>query len=201
MATRSTRDEVTAPGSQQEPTGPVDEVGVDLGPDGAARGLLDSWAGRTSPGELTQGEATGALAAEELPLTAVLARVAASLGRADDAARLAGARGQPSRAVKALIADEPLDPLPVPDGLSPVGAGFLDEPSFSDITAVGRRPGERELALAAARAGLPADPPATPAVIADGPRHATPRIIALVALLLLGALLLVASAALVLRGR
>ncbi|MCK6502301.1 hypothetical protein L6R53_02700 [Myxococcota bacterium] len=194
------RDEITVPGPGDEATGPVDEVGVDLGRDEGTRGLLDSWAGRTAPGELTQGEATGALAAEELPLTAVLARVAASLGRPDGLERLAGARGQPSRAVKALIADEPLDPLPVPEGLSLVGTGFLDAAPEADITAVGRRPGPRPAPAPPAgelapSAPVVATPPPRPA-----PRSTHLRLALLVAILLAATLLLAVAAVRVLRG-
>lgn len=135
-------------------TGPVDEVGFDLGADDVVPGLLDAWAGRTRPGEEGSGtgELTSSFRPDELPLTAVLARVAAGLGREAALDRFSASEGRPSGAVKALIADEPLDPLPPPEGLPLSGAGFLDVEAVADDTAVAEMPGRSRLDLVLAEA-------------------------------------------------
>lgn len=120
-------------------SGALDEVAFEIGHDERGRGLLDTWAGRTAPGE----EATGAIDVHRdasLELTALLARLAAGVGRQADPDRFASREGVPSRALKARIADEPLDPLPVPEGLPLSGTGFLEPAGSADVTAVARRP-------------------------------------------------------------
>jgi len=125
---------------QLDALGSVDEVGFDLGPDEHERGLLDTWAGRS----LSSEEPTGSVPRIEDgrgALTAVLAHLAAGIARDADPDRFRAAEGRPSRAVKALLADEPLDPLPAPEGLPLTGTGFLDPGGgHTDITAVARRP-------------------------------------------------------------
>lgn len=144
-----------------EPLGSLDEVGFDLGPDEGERGLLDTWAGRTMPGEDPTGaiEVTGGVDGNPGAITALLAHLAAGVARDASAARFAPHEGRPSRAVKACIADEPLDPLPVPEGLPLSGTSFLEPGGHTDITAVADRPAAQldvteELDRTSSNAGL-----------------------------------------------
>jgi hypothetical protein len=110
--------------------GPVDEVGVDLGPD-EARGLLDGWTATGGTGDRT-GERTGALGTDR---DAAHARLAA-LTEAEALLR------------SALVEDgevtlEPLlgapDPLPLADGLPPPALAPAPD-GLSEVTAVAQHP-------------------------------------------------------------
>jgi len=178
--------------------GSVDEVGFDLGRDESARGLLDTWAGRTLPGVERTGSAepTGSWEPEEMPLTAVLAQVAAGLGREAAADRFAAWEGTPSRAVKALIADEPLDPLPVPDGLPLSGTSFLEPGGSADVTAVAGLPVLGEGALPGSLEPQPAEPlAAAPPAVEPGAAPAAEREVSATLLLVAVTLALAAGAA------
>lgn len=90
--------------------GPVDEVGIDLGPDDV-RGLLDGWTGTGGTGERT-GERTGSLGGGADATHAQLARFA------EARALLAAARVEDGPVDLGRLLDEP-DPLPLADGLPP----------------------------------------------------------------------------------
>ncbi|MCB9779470.1 MAG: hypothetical protein H6742_12970 [Alphaproteobacteria bacterium] len=121
--------------------GPVDEVGIDLGPDEAGHGLLDTWSGRTQPAAETSGEVTGVLQEQGPGQAAMSSWLAAGYARGADPERLAPLRGVPSRAVRARIADEPLDPLPRADPPQP--APLPEQPPAPAIPAP--PPGEGEI--------------------------------------------------------
>ena len=91
--------------------GPVDEVGVDLGPD-EARGLLDGWTATGGTGDRT-GERTGALGTDR---DAAHARLAA-LAEAGSLLRKVRLPQHGSKAEWLLRASP--DPLPLADGLPP----------------------------------------------------------------------------------
>jgi hypothetical protein len=118
----------------------IDEVGFDLGPDERARGLLDPWTGTGggSTGEVTSAERTGAL--DEFQdgsrtRTSALARLARGLYADAEPVRFAIAEGKASAAVRTLVADEPLDALPVPDGV-PLSPEHQPEPATRPGVAV-----------------------------------------------------------------
>ena len=111
------------------PTEQVDEVGVDLGPDETGRGLLDRWnttgtgtrSGSSTGAEATGTESTGVAApiagldgGRGALLSSVLADAEQLLG---DGTRFAATAGRPSARVKAQIADEPVEYLPLPDSI------------------------------------------------------------------------------------
>ncbi|MCP4808827.1 MAG: hypothetical protein GY913_01960 [Proteobacteria bacterium] len=95
-----------------------DEIGLDLGPDAYGRGLLDRWA----TGSSLSGAHTGAIeftrpgpdGDEESPRTSLLARLISPPTRPPDVERFNSVEGEPCGEIKRLIADEPLDPLPLP---------------------------------------------------------------------------------------
>ncbi|MCB9795521.1 MAG: hypothetical protein H6741_22675 [Alphaproteobacteria bacterium] len=101
--------------------GGLDEVGVDLGPEGGGRGLLDPWttghstATRTREGEPEDGD--------EAPRTALLGRLMSPTEREADPGRFEGREGEAAQALRELLAEEPLDALH-----APVAASVLDEP-------------------------------------------------------------------------
>ena len=101
------------------PAEAVDEIGVNIGPDEAERGLLDplTWSGLT-------GEPTNELTASDFgeedtridaPQAAVMARLLQAAHQPPDASRFADQEGIPSSAVQALLEQEPLDILPSPE--------------------------------------------------------------------------------------
>jgi hypothetical protein len=98
-----------------------DEVGLGLGEDLTSRGLLDRWA----TGRSLSGAITGAIEwtrpqggdSEDLPDVQLLARLMAPPDHPPDPARFSQVQGQPCQPIKALMADEPLDPLPLPSGV------------------------------------------------------------------------------------
>ena len=106
--------------------GPVDEIGVDLGPDLAHGGLLDplTWSGVT--GEATN-ELTGAIENTDnsnldedtrikAPKSALLARMLQAVQQPPSPERFSAREGRPAEAVLRLVLSEPLDVLPTPDG-------------------------------------------------------------------------------------
>ena len=114
--------------------GPVDEIGMDIGPDESPGGLLDplTWSGIT--GEPTSEipsvseENTGAVHEDtriNAPRTALLSRI---LGLShEQPSPLRFQDGTPSAAIRERIASETLDPLPVPDGLPARPGSLLPE--------------------------------------------------------------------------
>jgi len=100
------------------PAGAFDEVGPDLGPDRYGRGLLDRWA----TGNSLSGAHTGAIEFtrpgdedERVPsAAALLTRLVAPPDRPPDPHRFAAVEGTPCEEIKALVADEPIQPLPLP---------------------------------------------------------------------------------------
>lgn len=111
--------------------GPVDEVGVDLGPD-EARGLLDGWTATGGTGDRT-GERTGALGADQ---DAAHARLAA-LAEAEDLLRTT-ALADGTGALDWLL-QAPPDPLPLADGLPPPALPPAPD-GVSEVTAVAQHP-------------------------------------------------------------
>jgi hypothetical protein len=96
----------------------ADEVAFDLGPDPAEPGLLDSWhSSSLSLGTETR-EWTMAGEGPERR-RALVARLVSPPETPPDPDRFAGVEGIPCESIKRLVADEPLDPLPLPDGISP----------------------------------------------------------------------------------
>lgn len=91
--------------------GPIDEVGVDLGPD-EARGLLDGWTATGGTGERT-GERTGAL---ETDRDAAHARLAAL---AEAGSLLREVHLPQDRLPTEWLLHASPDPLPLADGLPP----------------------------------------------------------------------------------
>lgn len=91
----------------------LDEVGVAVGPDrGDGLGLFDSPI-TANTGEHTEGATAGPERVGEQRRTAVLAWIAAQAADLDVPAE----PGAPCEALKRLVADEPLDPLPALDGV------------------------------------------------------------------------------------
>lgn len=124
--------------------GPVDEIGLDIGPDETPGGLLDplTWSGitgePTSEVPVSSQENTGAIHEDtriNTPRTALLSRLLGLSHEKPSAERFQ--EGAPSQAIRELIAAENLDPLPVPDGL-PARPGFLTsqrDPEWDENTA------------------------------------------------------------------
>jgi hypothetical protein len=128
--------------------GPVDEIGHDIGPDAGPSGLLDplTWSGITGEptSEVSAGmdDVTGALQEDtriNAPRTALLSRLLGLSHEQPPPERFA--EGVPSEAIRALIASQTLDPLPVPDGL-PARPGSLihhRDPEWEENTATAIR--------------------------------------------------------------
>ena len=155
-----------------------DEVGLDLGEELHSRGLLDRWAtSRSLSGAITgaiewtkpQGEDTG-----EVPDVQLLARLMAPPQHPPDPLRFAEVEGQPCQPIKALMADEPLDPVPLPSGV-PLSAPL---PQAAPAPTVGNE--------------LPTEPGTRPTAIGEEVSSRTLRYAAValaLALVLLGGLL------------
>lgn len=97
-----------------------DEVGMELGEERGHGGLLDFWStGRSRSGAFT-GAVEGTLPEADLHEVpgrgAILARLLAPPQVTPDPERFAAIEGQPLQALKALLAEEPLDPVPVCEG-------------------------------------------------------------------------------------
>lgn len=124
-------------------SGSFDEVAPALGADPVEPGLFDPWRGQGRSTDTTTGERTGAVAvtSEDHAVTAALAALAQGAGLLEARPELAAAGMRPSAGVKALVADEPVDLLPAPDGLAAVRRdwGPLGERS-AEITAIQRGP-------------------------------------------------------------
>jgi hypothetical protein len=121
-----------------QPLGFTDEVRVELGPDEAERGLLDRWATEEVSGDLT-GDQTESISTTELAAQAkrvLLERVTDLYASPELALRFDKHAGASCTAMFALLTDEPLDPLPTPEGVvllqEPAGSG---PESTSEITA------------------------------------------------------------------
>ncbi len=96
----------------------ADEVSFDLGPDPAEPGLLDSWHSSSLSHWTETREWTMAGEGPERR-RALVARLVSPPETSPDPDRFAGVEGIPCESIKRLVADEPLDPLPLPDGISP----------------------------------------------------------------------------------
>lgn len=125
-------------------SGSFDEVAPSLGEDLAEPGIFDPWRSHGRSTDTTTGERTGAVgfaSEEEAAVTAALAALAQGAGLLEARGALAAAGTRPSAGVKALVADEPVDLLPSPDGLAAVRRdwGPLGERS-AEITAIQRGP-------------------------------------------------------------
>ncbi|MCB9744556.1 MAG: hypothetical protein H6740_18315 [Alphaproteobacteria bacterium] len=118
--------------------GGLDEVGVDLGPDGEVRGLMDTW----TTGHSTATRTREAEADDEdvAPSTALLGRLMSPSERAPDPARFAGQEEAAAQALRGLLAEEPLDALHAP-GLElvvdePVSIGLTEDAPVEDDEAL-----------------------------------------------------------------
>lgn len=125
LAKRHTLEHVESTLDWQE-AGFMDEVGLDWGTDGG-RGVLDRWATRSGslPGAITGAmEGTQPGTGEDLSMEriALLARLLSPPDQAPDPARFEAIEGTPLQALKALIAEEPLDPVPMEAGVQAVVA-------------------------------------------------------------------------------
>ena len=120
--------------------GAFDEVRLDLGPDRYGRGLLDRWA----TGHSLSGAHTGAIEwtrpgneheEQTESSAALLTRLVSPPERPPDPRRFAAVEGQPSEEIKALVANEPLEPLPLPSATrrrplpAPLPEDNTDEPT------------------------------------------------------------------------
>ncbi len=118
------------------PMGYLDEVQPDLGPDEHVRGLLDRWSGTGSNEEFTD-DRTEAISASELAAQArrvMLERLGDLYRRPVLDQRFAEQEGTPCEPLKALIADEPLDPLPVADGVIRQYETVQDQENTAEVT-------------------------------------------------------------------
>jgi hypothetical protein len=130
------------------PLGLTDEVQPDLGPDERARGLLDRWSSTGSNDELTD-DRTEAISASDLAAQgrqAMLDRLGELYQRKTLEGRFDAHEGTPCAPLQALIADEPLDPLPVPDGVPRKQSPILEQENTVEVTqeAPGFAPGGAE---------------------------------------------------------
>ena len=137
--------EVVTP-APSEGTGAVDEVEYDLGPDEAARGLLEPYRSPEHTEDTGSVERTSVLEDEEdggvRQRVALLARLAAGMDRGADPDRFAPHEGTPCAEIKALLAEEPLDPLPAPgEDRLPALVWEADEDLPAEVTAARTEPG------------------------------------------------------------
>ena len=167
-------------------SGPVDEIGLDIGPDEVPGGLLDplTWSGvtgePTSEAPMFSEENTGAIHEDtriNTPRTALLSRLLGLSHEKPPPERFQ--EGLPSQAIRELIASETLDPLPVPDGL-PARPGFLiphrdpewDENTATAISSTGGAPAETASPIEDAP---PIDTEPSPQTRPSDPRGLTPE--------------------------
>jgi hypothetical protein len=118
------------------PLGYLDEVQPDLGPDERVRGLLDRWSNTGSNDDLTD-DRTETISASELAAQGrrvMLDRLSELYGRPTLHERFEALEGTPCEPLKALIADEALDPLPPPDGVLRRGALIPDPEPTVEVT-------------------------------------------------------------------
>ena len=108
------------------PMGPSDEVQPDIGLDSAGRGLLDRWAPLETSGELTDDPTdTAEISRHDQPTHhALLGRVSSLLDSAE--ARHTETFAPPGSHFRNFLLSEPLDPLPLSNGLP---HGLLHNPS------------------------------------------------------------------------
>jgi hypothetical protein len=114
----------------------LDEVQPDLGPDERVRGLLDRWSSTGSNEDLTD-DRTETISASELAAQGrrvMLDRLSELYRRPTLQGRFAALEGTPCEPLKALIADEALDPLPPPDGVLRRGALIPDPEPTVEVT-------------------------------------------------------------------
>lgn len=108
----------------RSPDETVDEVGINIGPDEAERGLLDplTWSGLT--GEPTN-ELTGDQHEEDTrinaPQAAILSRLLQTIHQPVSDDRFQQQQGVPSTAIQVLLEKEPLDILPTPEAYAMFG--------------------------------------------------------------------------------
>jgi hypothetical protein len=125
------------------PRGSLDEVQPDLGPDERVRGLLDRWSNTGSNDEHTE-DRTETISASELAAQGrrvMLERLAELYQRPALQGRFESHEGTPCEPLKALIADEPLDALPVPDGVLRRSAAIPDPEPTVEVTQEAPLPG------------------------------------------------------------
>lgn len=96
----------------------LDEIGFDLGPE--PEGDRSTGSG-TAGGQTEHTRPASAHYGSSPRRQAVLGRLLAFASESGDPDRFAAATGRPSTVIKTLLADEPLDPLPLPDGVPPMG--------------------------------------------------------------------------------
>ncbi len=123
----------------------LDEVGFDLGPEpdgdrSTGSGTAGGHTEHTRPASTRYGASPRR--------QGLLGRVLAFADEAGDPDRFAGVAGRPSGVIKTLIADEPLDPLPLPDGVPPMGQAMAP-PVIHEVerTATGESTNTRVTAL------------------------------------------------------
>lgn len=120
------------------PLGITDEVRVELGPDETERGLLDRWATGEVSGDFT-GDQTESIPTTELASQAkrlLLERVSELYASPELASRFDKHAGAHCTAISALLSDEPLDPLPTPEGVVFLQAASDSGPDLAaEITA------------------------------------------------------------------
>ncbi len=165
---------------------PLDEVDFDIGPDEVERGLLDTASGSGATGPADRTSAVEDAGEPGRRRVAALARLAAVLEQEADPGRFGDLEGRPDPAIRALVAEESLDPLPLPEPGVPDWPGWEAEPT-AEVTAV-RVP---------APGGEPAPPP--PGDDADSARRGLVIFVAGVAITL-AAGALATLAVLLLRG-
>ncbi|MCB9762730.1 MAG: hypothetical protein H6739_23215 [Alphaproteobacteria bacterium] len=138
----------------------LDEVGVNLGPDGE-RGLLDPWTTGTGNTATGTKEITGSEGDAPPQKVALVGRLMSPPDRDLDPERFAGREADAARALKGLIADEPLDPVPTPSGVplpAPDAVDLPDDPDtlpWADIDDDGASEDEPSAMAASPRAWLP----------------------------------------------
>ncbi len=123
----------------------LDEIGFDLGPEpdtdrSSTSGTTGGRTDHTRPASALHGASPRRLG--------LLGQLSAFADKPGDPARFEGVQGNPSEVIKALIADEPLDPLPLPDGVPPMGQA-MDPPVIHEVerTATGESTLTRATAL------------------------------------------------------
>jgi hypothetical protein len=125
------------------PMGYTDEVQPDLGPDERVRGLLDRWSNTGSNDEFTD-DRTEAISASELAAQGrrvMLERLGDLYRRPSLSQRFTEHQGTPCEPLKALIADEPLDQLPVADGVLRRREAVQEQENTVEVTMEAPAPG------------------------------------------------------------
>ncbi len=107
----------------------LDEIGFDLGPEPEREGSTGSG---TDAGHTDHTRPASARYGASSQRQAVLGRILAFAGEPGDPHRFDAATGRPCGVIKTLIADEPLDPLPLPDGVPPLGQA-MEPPVIHEV--------------------------------------------------------------------